>query len=64
MSERQRATLAGAINRAEEESVDERGKRRTLLGSRTSLLDLFLSGNVFSECCEIGCVVVVYVCGL
>lgn len=43
VSERQRATLAGAINRAEEESVDERGKRRTLLGSRTSLCLIYFS---------------------
>lgn len=39
----QRATLAGAINRAEVESVDERGKRRTVLGSRTSLCLIYFS---------------------
>lgn len=43
VSERQRATLAGAINRAEVESVDERGKRRTVLGSRTSLCLIYFS---------------------
>lgn len=47
MSEWQRATRAGAINRAEVESVDERGNKEDGAGKQNiSLLDLFLPGNI------------------